>query len=114
GRCGWLPDCRGHQRSHRLSPRRIAVMRLSVIIPAFNEEKLITACVEKVFAAFRANAAEGWSGEVIVVDNNSTDRRAELGRAAGATVLFEQINQIARARNAGTRIASGDWFLFVD
>jgi glycosyltransferase involved in cell wall biosynthesis len=89
-------------------------MRLSVIIPAFNEEKLITACVERVFAALRANAAADWSGEVIVVDNNSTDRTAELARAAGAAVVFEPINQIARARNAGTGGASGDWFLFVD
>src|SRR5437588_13002804 len=89
-------------------------MKLSVIIPAFNEEKLITASVDKVFAAFRANAAADWSGEVIVVDNNSTDRTAELARAAGATVVFEPINQISRARNAGTCIAGGDWFLFVD
>src|SRR5438105_1546254 len=89
-------------------------MKLSVIIPAFNEAKLITGCVKKVFAAFQANAAADWTGEVIVTDNNSTDHTAGLARAAGASVVFEPINQISRARNAGARIASGDWFLFID
>lgn len=89
-------------------------MKLSVIIPAYNEAKLITGCVDSVFAAFRANAAADWTGEVIVTDNNSTDGTADLARAAGANVVFEPINQISRARNAGARIASGDWFLFID
>jgi glycosyltransferase involved in cell wall biosynthesis len=49
-----------------------------------------------------------------VCDNNSTDRTAEVARQAGATVVFEPVNQIARARNTGARHASGDWLLFVD
>jgi glycosyltransferase involved in cell wall biosynthesis len=89
-------------------------MLLSVIIPAYNEEKLVGRCVESVFGAIRANASEDWSGEVIVVDNNSSDRTAELAREAGAAVVFEPINQISRARNAGAQVARGDWFLFVD
>jgi glycosyltransferase involved in cell wall biosynthesis len=56
----------------------------------------------------------GWSGELIVCDNNSTDRTAELAYAADATVVFEPVNQIARARNAGARAGSGEWLLFVD
>jgi glycosyltransferase involved in cell wall biosynthesis len=87
-------------------------MKLSVIIPAFNEEKLLPGCLDKAFAAVRANASSDCTA--IVVDNNSTDRTAELARAAGATVVFEPVNQISRARNAGARIAQGDWFLFVD
>jgi glycosyltransferase involved in cell wall biosynthesis len=89
-------------------------MKLSVIIPAYNEEKLLGGCLETVFAALRANALRNGEAEVIVVDNNSSDRTAELARAAGATVIFEPINQISRARNAGGRVAQGDWFLFVD
>jgi glycosyltransferase involved in cell wall biosynthesis len=89
-------------------------MKLSVIIPAYNEQKLLGGCLETVFAALRANALGDGNAEVIVVDNNSSDRTAELARAAGATVVFEPINQISRARNAGARIARGDWFLFVD
>ena len=51
---------------------------------------------------------------IIVCDNNSTDRTAELSRAAGARVVFEPVNQIARARNSGAAAASGDWLVFID
>jgi glycosyltransferase involved in cell wall biosynthesis len=89
-------------------------MKLSVIIPAFNEEKLISRCLASAQSALQQNTSPDWTSEIIVVDNNSTDRTAELARAGGATVVFEPINQISRARNAGARIAVGDWFLFVD
>jgi glycosyltransferase involved in cell wall biosynthesis len=52
--------------------------------------------------------------ELIVCDNNSTDRTAQIARAAGAKVVFEAVNQIARARNSGAREARGDWLVFVD
>ena len=47
-------------------------------------------------------------------DNNSSDRTGDIARAAGARVVFEPVNQIARARNAGAAIATGDWLIFVD
>jgi len=89
-------------------------MKLSVIIPAYNEEKLIAGLLAKVFEALRTNAATDLTSEVIVVDNNSSDRTGKLARALGARVVFEPVNQIARARNAGASVAEGDWFLFVD
>jgi len=84
-------------------------MKLSVIVPAFNEEKLLAttlACIR--------DAAEGMDAELIICDNNSTDRTAEIARQAGATVVFEPVNQISRARNAGAAAASGDWLVFID
>jgi len=89
-------------------------MRLSIIIPAFNEERLITHCLDSVFDAMNAQTEMISSYEVIVVDNNSTDNTAQLAQQAGAKVVFEPINQIGRARNAGAAIAAGDWLLFVD
>ncbi len=56
----------------------------------------------------------GWEVELIVCDNNSTDKTAEIARAAGAIVVFEPVNQIARARNCGAAAATGDWLVFVD
>jgi glycosyltransferase involved in cell wall biosynthesis len=89
-------------------------MKLSVIIPAFNEEKLLPGCLAHLAEALKANAGPGWSPEVIVCDNNSSDRTAQIAREGGAQVVFEPVNQISRARNAGARAASGDWLLFID
>ena len=89
-------------------------MHLSIIIPAFNEERLITQCLESVSESLLANQRPDFTHEVIVVDNNSTDKTGELAQLSGAQVVFEPINQISRARNAGAAVAKGDWFLFVD
>lgn len=88
---------------------------LSIIVPAFNEEKLLAASLQAVkAAAARAFAPAGLAWELIVCDNNSTDRTAEIARAEGARVVFEPVNQIGRARNTGAAAAAGDWFLFID
>src|SRR5436190_8611722 len=89
-------------------------MKISIVIPAFNEERLIgetLVCVRDAMAEF---SRRGWETEIVVCDNNSTDRTSELARSAGAKVVFEPINQIARARNSGAAAASGDWLIFVD
>jgi glycosyltransferase involved in cell wall biosynthesis len=88
--------------------------QFSIIIPAFNEEKLLPGCLAHVANAVKANAAATWSAEVIVCDNNSTDGTAKIACEAGVQVVFEPVNQISRARNAGARIASGAWLLFID
>lgn len=62
----------------------------------------------------RSMVATRLTGEVIVVNNNSTDRTEELARAAGAVVVFEPINQISRARNTGARHARGRYLIFLD
>ena len=95
-------------------PVSCATMKISVIVPAFNEEKLLGASLAEIRAAAAGFSARGWDWELIVSDNNSTDRTAAIARAAGATVVFEPVNQIARARNAGAAAATGDWLLFVD
>ena len=89
-------------------------VNISVIIPAFNEEKLLPATLRSINAARAAFTALGWSSEVVVCDNNSTDRTADFARAAGARVVFEPVNQISRARNTGAAAATGDWLIFVD
>jgi len=93
---------------------RFIFVRISIVIPAFNEERLLGATLRRIQAAAGSFARRRWETELIVCDNNSTDRTAELARAAGATVVFEPVNQIARARNRGAGAASGDWLVFVD
>ena len=89
-------------------------MKISVIVPAYNEEKLLGASLAEIKAAAQAFTLRGWQFELIVCDNNSTDRTSDIARAAGAKVVFEPVNQIARARNAGAAAATGDWLVFVD
>lgn len=89
-------------------------MKISIVVPAFNEEQLLPATLASIQAAISAFDQRGWASELVVCDNNSTDRTAEIARAAGATVIFEPVNQIGRARNSGAARASGDWLVFVD
>jgi glycosyltransferase involved in cell wall biosynthesis len=87
---------------------------VSVVVPAFNEERLLADSLAATRTAMRALEEAGWMTELIVCDNNSTDRTAEIAYEAGAEVVFEPVNQIARARNTGAAHASGDWLVFVD
>ena len=89
-------------------------MKISVVVPAFNEEQLLAGTLRSIRAAMEAFERHGWATELIVCDNNSTDRTAEIAREAGARVVFEPVNQISRARNAGAAAASGDWIFFLD
>jgi len=77
-------------------------MKISVVIPAFNEERLLPGTCARS-GALAALERRQWQTEVIVCDNNSTDATAAIARAAGATVVFEPVNQIARARNRGRK-----------
>jgi glycosyltransferase involved in cell wall biosynthesis len=83
----------------------------SIIVPAYNEEALLGETLGLLKVAM---AAQPLTGELIVADNNSTDRTGEIARRLGARVVFEPINQISRARNAGARVAQGRYLVFVD
>jgi glycosyltransferase involved in cell wall biosynthesis len=87
---------------------------ISIVVPAFNEEKLIESSLQSIRSAALKFAEFGWDHEIIVCDNNSSDRTGEIARAQGARVVFEPVNQISRARNAGAAAANGQWLVFVD
>ena len=85
---------------------------VSVLIPAYNEEKFLGPVLERVHASF---AALGWTAyEAVVCDNHSTDATGEVARAHGARVVYEEHNQISRARNTAARAARGRWLIFLD
>jgi glycosyltransferase involved in cell wall biosynthesis len=85
--------------------------RVSVVIPCLNEAANIDACVR---AAFRSLHEHGIDGEVIVVDNGSTDGSAELARAAGATVVDEPRRGYGSAYLAGFERAGGEYIVMID
>lgn len=84
---------------------------ISFIVPAYNEEALIGRTLEAL-----NKAAEGICEpyEIVVADDASSDRTAAIAAAQGARVVRVNVRQIAAARNAGAREATGDKLIFVD
>lgn len=77
---------------------------VSAVIPCLDEERSIGACVEKALESFKAL---GVVGEVVVADNGSTDRTAEIAAASGARVIREPVKGYGAALLAGIRSARG-------
>lgn len=87
------------------------MVEISFIVPAHNEARLLAATLAAVHAAARGAAL---CGEVIVVDDASSDATAQVAAAAGAHVLRVEHRHIAAARNAGAAVARGRMLAFVD
>jgi cellulose synthase/poly-beta-1,6-N-acetylglucosamine synthase-like glycosyltransferase len=81
-----------------------ADLDVSVVIPCLNEEASIEHCVRQALGAIRD---AGLAGEVLVVDNGSTDRSAEVAGGAGARVVREEQKGYGRAYLRGFREARG-------
>lgn len=79
-------------------------MQISVVVPAYNEELWIGRCLEAL-----ARQETAYPYEVVVVDNNSTDRTAEIAASfAGVRVVQEPCQGLVRARQAGQSSAAGE------
>ena len=86
---------------------------ISVIIPAYNEEKSLEACLESVFAN------QFFSLECILVDDGSTDSTLELckrlaDRYPSVKVFTKPNSGLADTRNVGLEHATGTYITFVD
>jgi rSAM/selenodomain-associated transferase 2 len=90
--------------THATSSRREEQVRISVIIPVWNEEIALPALLARLHGV-----------EIIVVDGGSTDRTTEVARSFGATVISSEPGR-GRQLHAGALQASGDvlWFLHAD
>lgn len=77
---------------------------LSVVIIAKNEEGTIAECLESV----------AWAGEVIVVDDQSSDRTADIAREHGARVIQQKMEIEGKHRNEAYALASHGWVLSLD
>jgi len=84
---------------------------ISFIVPAHNEEAVLGETLRCINQA-AANADRPF--ELIVVDDASTDRTAEIAREHEAQVVAVALRNIAAVRNAGARAATGDPLIFVD
>lgn len=88
--------------------------RLSLIIPAHNEQDYLPALLNSVEVARDNFKGLGDSIEVIVVDNCSADRTAEVAHSFHCRIVQEDKRIIAAVRNSGAEAASGEILMFVD
>ncbi len=84
---------------------------LSVVMPCLNEERTVGICVEK---AVKTMAALDVEGEVIVVDNGSTDGSVEAARRAGAQIVFQPLRGYGNALRKGFDAARGRYIIMAD
>lgn len=84
--------------------------RISVVIPAYNEEKLLPGCLQTVLSQNLPRSAY----EVIVVNNASTDQTALLAHQSGAKVIFEGQKGYVSALRRGIKTARGEIVAITD
>ncbi|MFI8372389.1 glycosyltransferase [Streptomyces sp. NPDC085466] len=88
---------------------------LSVVIPAFNEAAYLPRYLPSVLASLaRWEEVTGHTGEVIVVDNASTDATADMAASFGVRVVTEAVRNIGRVRNTGASAARSGRLFFTD
>jgi glycosyltransferase involved in cell wall biosynthesis len=81
---------------------------ISVVIPAFNRQDYVVACIES--AASQTAAPQ----EILVIDDGSTDETGTIARRLGATVIRQANAGVSAARNTGIKAASAPWIAFLD
>ncbi len=84
-------------------------MKISLIIPAYNEEEMIGPCLD---AAIKNS--HGKFFEIIVVNNASTDRTEEIAKSKNVKVVTEMQKGLTRARQRGLEEAQGEYLAYID
>lgn len=82
--------------------------RFSIVIPAYNEENFIEFAINSLLAQSFKNY------EIIVVDNASTDKTADIAKRLGVKVIHEPNKGVCRARHTGTMEAKGEIIISTD
>lgn len=88
---------------------------MSFIIPCYNEEKNIERCIRSILKEVETvRNLQPFPFEIIVVDNNCTDRTAEIARNLGVKVVEESKKGIVHARQKGTEVAQYEFVANID
>ena len=80
-------------------------LKISVVIPCYNEEDGVRSVIESM---------PPYVDEIVVVDNNSTDRTGDIARSLGAVVVFQPRKGYGAAYQAGLPAATGDVIATLD
>jgi glycosyltransferase involved in cell wall biosynthesis len=90
-------------------------MSISVIVPAYNEERYLGEALKSIQKAKEfLLKKDAVPVEIIVVDNGSTDSTSDIALSSGASVVKETKHNVARVRNAGASFAKGKVLVFID
>lgn len=84
---------------------------LTIVMPCLNEEKAVATCIKKAIDSFQRL---GLRGEVVLVDNGSTDNSVEIARSSGARVVLEPQRGYGNALRRGISQASGNLIIMGD
>ncbi len=87
-------------------------MHLSFVFPCLNEERFIGPCIERVKETLAPRAGLEW--EIVVADNGSKDRSAEIARSLGARVVAVPEPGYGAALMGGIAAAGGEYVMFAD
>jgi len=85
-------------------------MLFSVVIPAFNEEKYIDACID----ALLDQTIQDSEYEIIIVNNDSNDRTEEIAKSRNVNVIMSRATTVGGVRNHGAKHAKGKFLAFSD
>lgn len=85
---------------------------VSIVIPALNEENTIAQVIDEI--PREDIQRKGYRVEILVIDNNSSDRTGEIAREKGVEVIVEQVKGKGRAIRTGFASASGDFVFMLD
>ncbi len=92
-------------------PENVTSIDFTILMPCLNEEANIGSCIDEAMEYIHSNHL---IGEVLIVDNNSTDRSAEIAINHGAVVISEPRRGYGRALRSGLQKAKGDIIIFGD
>ena len=96
-------DCLGTDLNRKI--------KFSIIMPAYNEEKLIKRCLDSIVAA---SAPYKDQVEVIVVLNRCTDRTEEIALSYNCVIVKEDSKNLSKIRNVGAKVARGEILVTID
>lgn len=86
-------------------------MKLTFLMPCLNEEKTVAFCIAEARSFLEKYRIDG---EILIVDNNSTDRSSEIAKNAGARVVLETVRGYGSALRRGIAEAQGDYIIMGD
>ncbi|MBN1622340.1 MAG: glycosyltransferase family 2 protein [Endomicrobiales bacterium] len=87
------------------------MIEITVVIPCLNEEKTISPSIEKAKQGIKNSGLEG---EVVVVDNGSTDASIEIAEKSGARIIYEKRKGYGSALRRGVEEAKGEYIIMGD